>query len=387
MDFSVPEELTALRASFSAFLEREVRPVDEQFSEERRRGEITPAMREAAQAIKKRSLAEGFYAAYLPEEVGGWGLSALGMTLLVEDAARSGLRFANWALGPPNPEAPTPLLLELPSHLRDRYLAPLMSGDTTMCFALTEPEAGSDAQSIRTRARRDGDTWVIDGTKHYITNGDQADFAVVFAVTDQEKRAHGGITAFVVPSSEYRTTKTQWTMADTHPSELVFDGSRVPADHVIGEVGYGFHAAMRFLNAGRAYIGAQCLGLAQWCLESAVEHAKSRVAFGKPLGRNQGVSFELAECKVEIEAMRWLTYNLAWQVDQGEQPMLSSSVVKYFNTDRAYRIADRCLQVFGGQGLLKEGPVEAALRHLRMLRIVEGASEVQKLVIARGLGL
>ena len=387
MDFTVPEELVALRSSFRSFLDREVRPLDERFREQLQTGQHTDEMREAAQALKRRSLQEGFYAAYLPEDVGGWGLSALGMTLLVEDAAHSGLRFANWALGPPNPEAPTPLLLDLPDTVRDQYLKPLMAGETSMCFALTEPEAGSDAQAIRTRARRDGDSWVIDGTKHYITNGDRADFAVVFAVTDPEKRAHGGITAFVVPSDQFTATKKQLTIADTHPSELVFDAARIPADHVIGEVGFGFYAAMRFLNAGRAYIGAQCLGMAEWCLDQAVEHAKVRTAFGKPLGRNQGVSFPLAESKVEIEAMRWLTYHLAWLVDQGEQPILDSSIVKYFNTDRAYTIADRCLQVFGGQGLLKEGPVEAVLRHLRMLRVVEGASEVQKLVIARTLGL
>jgi alkylation response protein AidB-like acyl-CoA dehydrogenase len=314
------------------------------------------------------------------------------MTLLVEDAAASGLRMALFALGPPNPEAPTPLLLELPEHLHGTYITPLMAGEQTMCFALTEPEAGSDAQSIRTRAHREGEEWVLDGTKHYITNGDRADVAVVFAVTDGEKRAHGGITAFLVPRAAYAVGKTQRTMADTHPVELVFDGSRIPADHVIGEVGFGFYSAMRFLNGGRAFIGAQALGLAQWCLTQAVEHAKARTAFGKPLGKQQGVSFPLAESKVEIEAMRWLTYHLAWQVDEAARsgeagPMLDSSIVKYFTTDRAYQVADRCLQVFGGQGLLTEGPIEAALRHLRMLRVVEGASEVQKLVIARSLGL
>ena len=387
MDFSIPPELQSLRQSFATFLEREVRPVNDRFAESFRVGEFTDEMREAARSIKQRSCQEGFYAAYLPEEVGGWGLSNLGMTLLVEDAAHSGMRMAIFALGPPNPEAPTPLLLELPDDLRDVYLKPLMTGDKTMCFALTEPEAGSDAQAIKTRAVRDGDSWVLNGTKHYITNGDRADFAIVFAVTDAEKRAHGGITAFVVPRDQYTVTKTQRTIADTHPVELVFDDSRIPADHVIGEVGFGFYAAMKFLNGGRAYIGAQCLGMAQWCLDSAVAHANVRTAFGKPLGKNQGVSFPLAESKVEIEAMRWLTYNLAWQVDQGEMPMLDSSIVKYFNTDRAYQIADRCLQVFGGQGLLKEGPIEAILRHLRMLRVVEGASEVQKLVIARSLGL
>ncbi len=392
MDFSISDELTALRASFATFLEREVRPVEDRFAAEFGRGEHTEPMRVAAGAIKRRSCAEGFYAAYLPEEVGGWGLSNLGMTLLVEDAARSGMRFALSALGPPDPAAPTPLLLELPEHLRERYLTPLMRGEATMCFALTEPEAGSDAQAIRTRAVRDGDSWVLDGTKHYITNGDRADFAVVFAVTDADKRAHGGITAFVVPRDAYTVTKTQYTIADTHPVEIVLDGSRVPVDHVLGEVGFGFYAAMRFLNAGRAFIGAQCLGMAQWCLESAIAHARVRTAFGKPLARNQAVSFPLAECKVEIEAMRWLTYHLAWAVDQAAAsgaavPMLDSSIVKYFNTDRAYLVADRCVQVFGGQGLLRDGPVEAALRHLRMLRVVEGASEVQKLVISRALGL
>ena len=149
----------------------------------------------------------------------------------------------------------------------------------------------------------------------------------------------------------------------------------------------GFLYIQRANGAGRAYIGAQCLGMAEWCLDQAVAHTKSRTAFGKPLAAFQGVSFPLAESKVEIEAMRWLTYHLAWQCDQGEQPMLDSSIVKYFNTDRAFQVADRCLQVFGGQGLMKDGPVEAVLRHLRMLRIVEGASEVQKVVIARALGL
>jgi alkylation response protein AidB-like acyl-CoA dehydrogenase len=388
MDFSIPEELTALRASFSSFLDREVRPLEEQVAPLYWHGETgTPQQREVAQRVKRRSCEEGFYAAYLPESVGGWGLSNLGMTLLVEDAAHSGMRLAAYALAPPNPEGPTPLLLDLPEHLQDVYLKPLVTGDATMCFALTEPEAGSDAQAIRTRAERDGDEWVLTGTKHYITNGDKADFAVVFAVTDAQKRAAGGITAFVVPRSAYSVGKTQYTIADSNPVELRFADSRVPLDHVVGEVGYGFYSAMRFLNAGRAYIGAQCLGMAQWCLDQAVAHARTRLAFGKPLAHFQGVSFPLAESKVEIEAMRWLTYHLAWQVDQGNPAVADSSAVKFFATERAYAIADRCLQAFGGQGLLKEGPIESTLRHLRMLRVVEGASEIQKLIIARSLGL
>ncbi len=396
MDFTIPDELTALRKSFGTFLDREVRPVEESMHEDLTG--LDPdreALHTAVAGIRKRSADEGFYACYLPEAAGGWGVSTLGTALLVEDAARSGLRLAPLALGLPSPSGPTPLLLQLPEHLHATYLAPLVRGEQTMCFALTEPEAGSDAQAIRTSARRDGDEWVLDGMKHYITNGDRADFAVVFAVTDKEKRADGGITAFVVPRDRYRVGKVQATIADSHPAELWFEESRVPADHVIGEVGRGFHAAMGFLNGGRAGFAAQSLGFAEYCLEEAVKHARTRTAFGQPLAANQGVSFPLAECKADIEAMRWITYHLAWLSDQavdtgstaGGNPMLDSSIAKYYCTEKAYAVADRCLQVFGGMGLLREGPVERILRHLRVLRVVEGATEVQKLVIARSMGL
>jgi alkylation response protein AidB-like acyl-CoA dehydrogenase len=387
MDFRIPDELTAVRESFRSFVDREVRPVEEALAGKLQVAQYDDEVRSAAQGLKRRSCEEGFYAAHMPEQVGGWGLSTLGMSLLVEDAARSGLRLGMYVIGPPNPEGPSALLLDMPEHLWPAYVAPLMTADKTMCFALTEPEAGSDAQAIRTSAVRDGDDWVINGRKHYITNGDRADFAVVFAVTDAAKRAAGGITAFVVPREQYDVGRKQLTIADSHPSELIFEDSRVPLDHVIGEVGLGFFAAMKFLNAGRAFIGAQCLGLAEWCLDAAVAHTTVRTAFGKPLSKFQGVSFPLAESKAEIEAMRWLTYHLAWAVDEGEQSMLDASIVKYFNTERAYAVADRCVQVFGGQGLLKEGPVERVLRHLRMLRVVEGATEVQQLVIAKSLGL
>ena len=391
MDFSIPEELVALRQSFAAFLDREVRPLEEAYAPEfwgeaPDRQVLGPVIRD----IRMRSAREGFYAAYMPEEAGGQGLSVLGTTLLVEDAARSGMRLAMAAIAPPNPAGPSPLLLKLPRHLWDEYVIPVVTEEKTMCFALTEPEAGSDAQSIRTRAERDGDEWVITGHKHYITNGDAADFAIVFAVTDPEKRAAGGITAFVVPADQYRHGKLQWNISDYHPAELFFDGARVPADHVIGEVGMGFFEAMAFLNSGRAYIGAHALGLAEWALDVAVEHAKTRTAFGRPLGKNQGVSFPLAQSKADIEAIRWLVYHLAWRVDTEGDPLAimgDASITKFYATERAYDVADRAVQVLGGMGIMREGPVERVLRNLRMLRVVEGASEVQLLVIARTLGL
>jgi acyl-CoA dehydrogenase len=387
VDFTVDEELEQLRQSYRSFIDREVGPVEDRWRVELQRGEWTDEMRADAVALRKRSAAEGFYACYLPEEAGGQGVSTLGTALLVEDTGASGRWYAQGLIGPPNPEAPSPVLLEAQDHIRDRYLGPLVSGDATMCFALTEPEAGSDAQAISTRAVKDGDDWIINGTKHYITAADGADVALLFAVTDAEKRAHGGITAFIVPRDQYRVTKHQLTVADTHPYEIVLEDARVPADHVVGEEGFGFYTAMSFLNGGRAYIGAQCVGLADFVLRTAVEHAQQRTAFGRPLAKNQGVAFPLADTAVEIEAARLLTYRLAWKVDQGEMPMLDSSMVKLYGTEMAFNAADRAMQILGGQGLMRESPIERIWRYVRILRIVEGASEVQRLVIARSLGL
>jgi len=389
MDFRIPAELTALRQSFASFLDREVRPVEERLQPEM--WSYAPdrdLLYAGAREVVARSVDAGFYAAYMPESVGGQDLSTLGTALLVEDAAASGMRLAMAAVAPPNPSGPTPLLLGMPTHLWPRYVEPIVGGKSTMCFALTEPEAGSDAQAIRTRATEQYDgSWVINGHKHYITNGDRADVAIVFAVTDADKRAAGGITAFVVPGDQLTRGKVQWTMADTHPAEIILDDVHVPADHVIGEVGLGFAAAMSFLNSGRAFIGAQSLGLAEYALRQAVAHAQTRTAFGKPIGKFQGVSFPLAESAADLEAVRWLVYHLAWAVDEGEAPMLDASITKMYATEKCYAVADRAVQAFGGMGLLREGPVERVLRHLRMLRVVEGATGIQQLVISRSLGL
>lgn len=390
MDFTIPEELLETRRSLTDFIDREVRPVEEQFLPKILDDVFDDEMHAAGVALRKRSAEVGFYGAHMPEEVGGWGLSTLGTALLVETVGASGLRFGSYVIGPPNPESPSPLLMQLEEPLRSKVLSPLMSGDNQMCFALTEPDAGSDAQALRTRADRDGDHFVLNGVKHFITGGARADVAVVFAVTDAEKRAQGGITAFLVDRGTpgFSVGKHQRTMAgDTHQVELVFEDCRVPADRIIGSEGFGFYGAMSFLNAGRAFIGAMCIGLADYCLQTAVRYANDRLAFGKPIAKNQAVSFPLADTAIEIEAARWMTYRLAWLVDQGEQPMAEASMVKVFNTEMAGRAADRAVQVLGGMGYLTEGRVERVYRLVRMFRIVEGTSEIQRMLVARSLGL
>jgi acyl-CoA dehydrogenase len=390
MDFSVPEDIRQLLDSFRSFLDREVHPVEERFAERLQEDAFDEEMTEAGLSLRRRSAELGFYAAHMPEEVGGGGLSNLGYTLLVEAGAASGLRFASFALGPPDPAAPNPILMDLPEHLREKYVPPLCRAETSMCFALTEPGAGSDAQAIQTTAVLDGSSWVLNGTKHFITNGAHADLAVVFAVTDREKRASGGITAFLVPkgSPGFRVGRNQRTLAgDTNQAELVFDDCRLPEDHVIGAVGFGFGSAMRFLNAGRAYIGAMCVGIADHLIRICTEQAQSREAFGKPIGKFQGVQWMLADSAVEVHAARLMAYHLAWLVDEGQYPIKESSIVKLYNTEMVNRVADRAVQVFGGMGLLAEGPVERIFRYVRMLRIVEGTSEIQRMIIARNLGL
>ena len=390
MDFAVPQELEEVRASFMSFLEREVRPVEDRFKSELQEDLFTDEMRAAADALRRTSAEIGFYGAHLPEDVGGWGLSTLGYTLLVEAGAQTGMRFAQAVLGPPNPEAPTKLLLEGTPEQQKKYLVPLVKAETSMCFALTEPDAGSDAQAIRTSAVRDGDHFVLNGTKHFITNGARADIAIVFAVTDAAKRANGGITAFIVEkgSPGFSVGKKQRTMAgDTNQVELIFQDCRVPAANILGTEGFGFYSAMKFLNSGRAYIGAMCLGIADYCVRISSDYAKQRHTFGKPIASKQAIQWMLADSVVEIEAARWMTYHLAWLCDQGQDPMRESSIVKLYNTEMVNRVADRAVQIFGGMGYAAEGPVERIYRFVRMLRIVEGASEIQRLVIARTLGL
>lgn len=392
MDFSIPEDLEARLSSFRSFLDREVRPVEERFRPEFERDDPSPEMREAALALRRRSAGLGFYAAHMPESVGGGSLSNLGYTLLVEEGGKSGLRFSAAVLGPPNPAAPNPILMDLPEPLHAKFVEPLVRGETTMCFALTEPEAGSDAQAIGTTAELDGDEWRLNGRKHFITNGAGADVALVFAVSDREAqpRANGGITAFLVERDApgFTVGKHQRTLAgDTDQVELVFEDCRVPRDHVVGEVGFGFQSAMRFLNAGRAYIGASCVGIADYLVRICTQFARDRKTFGKPIGKNQAVQWMLADSALEVHAARLMTYHLAWLIDRGEYPIKESSMVKLNNTEMVNRVADRAVQIYGGMGLLTEGPVERIFRWVRMLRIVEGTSEIQRLIIARSLGL
>lgn len=387
MDFAVPQEYAELQRNITGFIDRELRPLEE--------AELDPEEDdvpvELRDRIRRRSAELGFYAADFPEDLGGSGLPQLGMVLLREAAARSGCRLAGFATY--GPEGPTGLLLNGTDEQKKKYLVPLISAEKSMCFALTEPEAGSDAQSIRTTATQDGDSWVLNGTKHFITNGKHADFALVFGANDRSKKAQGGITAFIVESGTpgFIVGRAQRGMLDGEGQyELIFDNCRVSEEQILGgpdNVGMGFYSAMQFLAVGRLTMAAICNGVAEFALGLGTEHAKSRVAFGRPIGTNQYVQGHIVESLVELKASRLMTYECAWKYDAGDPVIQESSIAKLYASEMVNRVVGRMIQVHGGMGWMRELPLERLYRFVRIFTLVEGTSEIQKYVIAKTLGL
>ena len=389
MDFSLAPEEKALADSFRDFLKREVMPKEESLKQRyvETDGE-DPELRQELKAMRMRSAELGFYSIDIPTELGGGGLSYVGQAHLREVAGSLGSFMGLACLS--GPEGPTNLLLGLKPALRERLVPPFLRAEISACFCLTEPDAGSDNQSMRTRAEKVGDEWVINGTKHFITNGQHADFYQVFAVSDAEKKAAGGVTAFVVDKGTpgLSVGKTQAVIyGGEGPCEVVFDDVRVPEENVIGDVGMGFYNAMGFLTGGRANIAAMCVGLGDYLLKTSVEYAQNRVQFNKPIGKHQGISFQLADMAVEVEAARLLAYKMAWLADEGEPLIQAAAYSKLYATEMAGRAADTAIQVHGGMGLTRELGLERIYRFVRILRVVEGTSEIQRYLIGKSLGL
>ena len=387
MDFSIPTEYAELQRNMTGFIDRELRPLEE--SELDPEEDDVPV--ELRDRVRRRSAELGFYAADFPEDLGGSGLPQLGMVLLREAAARSGCRLAGFTTY--GPEGPTGLLLNATDEQKKKYLVPLISAEASMCFALTEPEAGSDAQSIRTTAVKDGDSWILNGTKHFITNGKHADFALVFAANDRSKKAQGGITAFIVEKDTpgFSVGRAQRGMVEGEGQfELVFEDCRVPQEQILGgpgNVGMGFYSAMQFLAMGRLSIGAMCNGIADYALSLGIEQAKNRMAFDRPIGKNQYVQGHIVDSLVELKASKLMTYECAWKYDTGDPVIQESSIVKLYASEMVNRVADRMIQVHGGMGWMRELPLERIYRLVRIFTLVEGTSEIQKYIIAKTVGL
>lgn len=387
---NIPSELVELRAAVRTFIDREIRPIEESHAHElAETGEIANAVEEKRR-IRKKSAELGYYTLALPTEIGGGGLSYLGQVLIHEEVARSGLMLANRGGVLPSVEGPSPILTDCTPDQRLRFLDPLMRAEKDMCFALTEPHAGSDATAIRMRAEKRDGTWLLNGRKHFITHGDHADFALVFAVTDSEKRARGGITAFFVEKGTpgFGVGRIQRTASPVNrPVELVFEDAVVPDENVLGKVGYGFYSAMRWINGSRLAIAAWAIGIAQLLLDKSLDYAKTRVAFGQTIGSYQYIQGYIVDSTCELEAARLLVYEMASRIDDGVDGRREAAMAKLVATEMVGRVADRAIQVYGGNGFMTETGVERFWREVRTMRLYEGTSEILRNIIAKTLGL
>ncbi len=341
----------------------------------------------------------GLFGLHAPEEYGGAAGDFTSLCVAIEELGRVdqsvGITLsAGVGLGI------NPILTYGTEEQRQRWLPDLVAGRALAAFGLTEPEAGSDAGATRTRARLDGDEWVINGAKSFITNSgtDITSVVTVTARTGENEDGSPQISAVLVPSGtpgftvEPAYRKLGWHVSDTHG--LTFDDCRVPAGNLLGEQGSGFRQFLKTLDDGRVAIAALAVGLAQACLEASTDYARTRLAFGTPIGANQGVSFPIADVAVSVEAARTLTYKAAWLKDEmeaGRRPVKevkhAAAIAKVYATEAAVSAARTATQVFGGNGFMEEYPVARYYRDAKILEIGEGTSEVQRMLIARGLGL
>ena len=329
----------------------------------------------------------GFFGIPFPEEYGGLGAGELGYCLAMEELGGANAAISN-IIGGHCSLAGMAIFRDGSQELKSRYLPPMCQGTTLGAFALTEPNAGSDAVHIQVTARHEADEYVLTGTKMWVTNGPFADVIVTFAVTEKGAGARG-ITAFVVETDQpgVRVGKVDEKMGlhGSQTSEITFDNARVPAGNVIGEEGHGFRTAMKTLDSARIALGASSVGQAQTMLERAVQWAKQRYQFGKPLAANQAIQWMLADSDVDIHAGRMMVYNAAWKIDSNHRASHEAAIVKLYCGEMANRVADRCVQIHGGMGYMRELDIERFYRDARILRIYEGTSEVQRMIIASDL--
>ena len=378
MDFEIPEEVRLLQDSVRRFVREVLHPVEAEIEET---DQIPPHIVEELRKL-------GLFGLSIPQEYGGLGISLVAQCVVFEELAKASLCFRS-RVGTNNGIGSLGILFDGTEEQKRTYLPKLASGEWTGAFALTEPNAGSDAAAIETTAARQGDVFLLNGRKQWITNANVAQVFTVMALTDREKRARGGITAFLVhrDTPGLTMTKPHKTMGfrGSHVCDLIFEDAQVPATNVLGKIGDGFKVAMKVLDHGRLTMGAVCVGAAQRLLELSIAHAKQRVQFGKPIAEQQAVQFMLADTATEIFACRGMLRETAWRVDRGERLTKEVAMVKLHCSEMVGRAADRAVQIHGGMGYMRDCPVERYYRDVRLIRIYEGTSEIQRLIIAREL--
>lgn len=375
--FSLTEEQEFIRKLARDFAQKEMAPRAEHYDQ----------TAEFPWEVIEKAHAAGLLNVVIPEEFGGVGAGSLEECLVAEEffAADAGMGTSIMA----NNLGLLPIAMSGSDEQKDSFLTPFLDKPIMTAFALTESGAGSDVANVRTSWRRDGDAYVINGTKLFITNGGVASQYTVFATAEPGKRNPRAFSAFVVPrdapgvSSGKKENKMGHRCSDT--SEVVFDNVRVPAHHLLGEEGAGFRIAMRTLDKSRAGIAACAVGIARVALEAAVQYAQERRTFGQPLAAHQAIQFMLADMAIKVETARLITWKAAWLSDQGLPNNYESSIAKCYASDICMEVTTDAVQVFGGYGYSKEYPVERYMRDAKLMQIYEGANQIQRIVISRSL--
>jgi butyryl-CoA dehydrogenase len=377
MDFALSPQHEEIRRTVRDFAEKRIAPVADELE---RRGEFPmDIVREAASL--------GLLGVPYPEEVGGTGLDSLAYAITVEELSRvSGsvgiIVSAHTSLGC------NPIYLAGTDAQKEKYLRPMASGQVIGAYGLTEPGAGSDSRGTRTRAHRDGDEWVINGSKRFITNAGVAGTYIVTALTDREQDS-GRISAFIVeadtPGFSIGRMEEKMGLHASNTGELLFDDCRIPADNLLGDEGEGDKLFLKTLDGGRIGIASMALGLAQAAYEAAAAYSKERQQFGRPIGAFQGVAFKIADMATTIDAARLMTYRAAWLKDCGKPYTTEAAMAKLYASEVARDVTNDAVQVHGGYGYVTEYKVERYLRDAKLTEIGEGTSEIQRMVIARNL--
>ncbi|MBP9183085.1 MAG: acyl-CoA/acyl-ACP dehydrogenase [Fuscovulum sp.] len=381
MDFGLTEEQRMIVDTTKAFVEAELFPHEQEVE---RTGILRDDLR---QEIQAKAMAAGLYAANMPTEVGGAGLDTLTWLLYEKELGK-----ANYALHWTTVCRPSNILLACEGDQRDRYLLPAVRGERHDCQAMTEPGAGSDLRGMKAFARQEGDDFVLNGTKHFISHADVADFAIVWVATGEEDTPRGKkklITAFLVdkgtPGFTVRDGYRNVSHRGYNNTILEFDNCRLPKTQVLGEVHKGFEVAGKWLGATRLQVASTCLGRAERALSHALQWSAERKQFGQLIGKFQGISFKLADMAMELKAAELLTREAAWKYDQGTVTEADMSMAKLKATEVLAMIADEAIQIHGGMGLMDELPLERIWRDARVERIWEGTSEIQRHIISREL--
>ena len=380
MKFGLTDEQSMIVSTVRSFVENEIYPHE---AEVERTGEV-PA--DLALAIKQKTLDLGFYACNFPEEVGGAGLSHLDFALVERELGRGSMALTHFFGRPQN------ILMACEGEQKERYLLPAVRGERMDALAMTEPGSGSDVRGMTCTARRDGGDWIVNGTKHFISGADHADFVIVFLATGEDDTPKGPkkrITTFLVdrgtPGFSIRDGYKSVSHRGYKNMILEFDDCRLPDDQVLGAVDGGFAVMNDWLYATRITVATMAVGRARRCFDMALTYAAERAQFGQPIGKFQGIGFQIADMITEIDAADWLTLAAAWRLDQGLPANREIASAKLYASEMLARVTDASLQIYGGMGLMDDLPIERFWRDARVERIWDGTSEIQRHIISRDL--